>query len=103
MPRGDGTGPMGMGAMSGRGAGYCAGFERLGRGSAGGFGFGRGLCRRFYATGRPGWSGYGYPAYPETERPAYDEKTSLSSQAKYLESQLQEIKKRLSDLDEEAK
>jgi len=26
MPRGDGTGPMGMGPMTGRAAGYCAGF-----------------------------------------------------------------------------
>jgi len=25
MPRGDGTGPMGLGPMTGRGAGYCAG------------------------------------------------------------------------------
>lgn len=26
MPRGDGTGPAGMGPMTGRAAGYCAGF-----------------------------------------------------------------------------
>ena len=26
MPRGDRTGPMGFGPMTGRGAGYCAGF-----------------------------------------------------------------------------
>lgn len=30
MPRGDGTGPMGMGAMTGRGAGFCAGFKMPG-------------------------------------------------------------------------
>jgi hypothetical protein len=30
MPRGDGTGPMGMGQMTGRGAGYCAGFTAPG-------------------------------------------------------------------------
>ena len=30
MPRGDRTGPAGMGPMSGRGAGYCAGYARLG-------------------------------------------------------------------------
>ncbi|NLV49386.1 MAG: DUF5320 domain-containing protein, partial [Clostridiales bacterium] len=30
MPRGDGTGPMGMGRMTGRGAGYCAGFAAPG-------------------------------------------------------------------------
>ena len=27
MPRGDGTGPGGMGPMTGRGAGYCAGYS----------------------------------------------------------------------------
>lgn len=30
MPFGDGTGPRGMGPMTGRGAGYCAGFARPG-------------------------------------------------------------------------
>ena len=30
MPRGDGTGPMGMGAMTGRGTGFCAGFKMPG-------------------------------------------------------------------------
>jgi hypothetical protein len=27
MPRGDGTGPGGMGPMTGRAAGYCAGYN----------------------------------------------------------------------------
>ena len=27
MPRGDGTGPMGMGPMTGRGMGYCTGYS----------------------------------------------------------------------------
>ena len=30
MPRGDGTGPEGKGSMTGRAAGYCAGFNRPG-------------------------------------------------------------------------
>ena len=30
MPFGDGTGPQGMGPMTGRGAGYCVGSGRLG-------------------------------------------------------------------------
>ena len=39
MPRGDGTGPMGMGPVTGRGAGFCAGFTAPGyANSAGGFG-----------------------------------------------------------------
>jgi hypothetical protein len=62
MPFGDGTGPRGMGPMTGRGAGYCAGFGRPGFANPiprrGWFGFGwrgwgrgrgRGLGRRWYA------------------------------------------------------
>ncbi len=75
MPFGDGTGPRGMGPMTGRGAGFCAGFARpgfavppFGRGWFGfnrGFGLGAGL-RRGRGIGRGlgrGWvSPYQY--YP---------------------------------------
>ena len=52
MPRGDGTGPLGRGSMTGRGMGYCAGFDAPGYANSarvGGrmrgrcFGFGRGM------------------------------------------------------------
>lgn len=67
MPWGDGTGPMGMGPMTGRGAGYCAGFRAPGFYSAPG---GRGWWRgRGYATAgmyrpnagiaSPPWYGFG--------------------------------------------
>jgi hypothetical protein len=69
MPRGDGTGPAGMGPMTGRAAGYCAGYSTPGymnpyggryfgaiRGSFGGRG--RGYRNWFRATGLPGWSRY---------------------------------------------
>jgi len=67
MPRGDGTGPMGMGPMTGRAAGYCAGYGAPGfmnpipgRGFAGrgiGFGFGRG--RGGYGRGMGRGMGFG--------------------------------------------
>jgi hypothetical protein len=70
MPRGDGTGPMGMGPMTGRGAGYCAGFDapgyaNPGPGMAYGRGFGRGpgrgWGRGFRGRGPGRWAGwYGY-------------------------------------------
>ncbi len=89
MPRGDRTGPVGAGPMTGRGAGLCAGsptpgymnpvggplghgrgFGRgfgFGRGWGGGwfgrrgwFGGGRGWRHRFWATGMPGWGMAGY-------------------------------------------
>jgi hypothetical protein len=60
MPRGDGTGPAGMGPMTGRGAGFCAGYHAPGFADAapGRFFFGRGgrgRRNRFHATGRAGW------------------------------------------------
>jgi len=83
MPFRDSTGPMGQGPMTGRGLGYCAGYDNpgytkigfggrySGRGRAfGGYGggYGRGGGGRGYrnwyrATGLTGWqrSGYGNP------------------------------------------
>jgi len=83
MPGGDGTGPGGMGPMTGRAAGYCAGYPvpgfanpipGRGMGFGGfragwgrGFGFGRGLGLGFRGgRGRSGyWAApYAAPAYP---------------------------------------
>jgi len=86
MPGGDGTGPMGMGPMTGRSAGFCAGYpvpgymnpipgRGFGVGRGRGFGFGRGLGLGFrggrgpFGGLRAGWGGYlgvpyVAPAYP---------------------------------------
>ena len=76
MPFGDGTGPAGLGPMTGRAAGYCAGYpvpgfmnpipgRGFGRGFGGGWGRGRGWRNMYYATGLPGWAraGMGLPAW----------------------------------------
>ncbi|MBU4331608.1 DUF5320 domain-containing protein [Patescibacteria group bacterium] len=72
MPRGDGTGPRGMGPMTGRGLGFCAGylatgFEFMNPGMGAGLGRGGGRGRRnmFYATGLPCWvrAAQGMPAW----------------------------------------
>ncbi len=106
MPRGDRTGPMGMGPMTGRRAGYCS-LEAPGYANSVGFGGrfvrGRGFCRMLYATGTPGWARYGYPTYTGTDAAAaFDENAFLSNQAEFLENQLQLVKKRLSSLNEGA-
>lgn len=112
MPRGDRTGPEGYGPMTGRGLGYCAGYNSPGytkgvpRGGAG-FGRGRGFGRGF---GR----GYGfawratpnYPAQPVTQQsPAYqskeDEINALKNQAEQLQSDLERINNRIEELKEE--
>ena len=76
MPRGDGTGPQGLGPMTGRAAGYCAGYVEPGftnpipgRGAGGrgrgGRRGGRGRRNWFNATGVPGWvrAAQGRPAW----------------------------------------
>jgi len=119
MPRGDRTGPMGMGAMTGRAAGFCAGFgapgyanpipgRGFGRGFGRGRGFGgggRGWRHWFYATGQPGWmrfgeyaAPYGYPTPYQTPDPE-TEKQALTDQADALQSELEFIKKRLSEIE----
>ena len=125
MPRGDGTGPMGMGPMTGRAAGFCAGYETpgymnpapvrgsgMGAGQGRGFGGGgRGWRNRYYATGMPGWmrfGGYAAPYAPPvpTQKPDPEtEKQALKNQAESLQSQLDFIKKRLDEFEsvEEAK
>ena len=79
MPGGDGTGPAGMGPMTGRAAGFCAGypvpgFMNPGPGGFGGRGFGWGRGRggrgRGFGWGRARWSG-GAPAYGAAYAPAY--------------------------------
>ena len=71
MPRGDRTGPMGMGPRTGRAAGYCAGYDMPGymnpipgRGFWGSGGWGRGWRHWYHATGLPGWvrAGWGIPS-----------------------------------------
>jgi hypothetical protein len=111
MPRGDGTGPMGMGQMTGRATGYCAGYAMpgfmnptLGRGR--GMGYGRGAGRGF---GRGmGWGrGWAAPAYPADAYPVpyasatapQNEVELLKSQAKYFGEALEEINKRITELE----
>ena len=115
MPRGDGTGPAGMGPMTGKAAGFCAGYSVPGyanpvggRGMGMGWGRGRGFGRGF------GWgrAGYGFPAYGAAVNPdAYggapftptvapqQELDSLKGQAEYLEDALDGIKKRIEELE----
>jgi hypothetical protein len=107
MPRGDRTGPIGNGPMTGRGAGYCAGFSVPGYASSCGWGVrcgsgrGRRFRRIFYDTGLPRWA-YFRPQYADerffTEET--DEKEFLKKQAEFLENQLDEVKKRLEELED---
>ena len=126
MPRGDGTGPAGLGPTTGRAAGYCAGYGAPGfMNPAPGRGFwgrggGRGRRNWFHATGLSGWArdGWGMPAWgmgpqagPEgpygaapIQPPAPGEELdALKGQAGYLEDALEGIRKRMSELEAKEK
>jgi len=107
MPRGDGTGPMGMGPMTGRGLGYCTGRAAPGNVNYGcgmGFGRGRGFRRMYGMTGLPGWvrnDAYPYGLPPNARPfPAIDEREALRNQAAFLEKQLNQVREQLGNLKE---
>ena len=108
MPRGDRTGPTGMGPITVRRTGFCTGFEVQGYANPVGFterfgcGRGRGHGNMFSATGTQGGKCYGYRVYAGPNGAAFNEKAFLTNQAEFLENQLQQVKKRLSALNEEA-
>ncbi len=120
MPRGDGTGPAGMGPMTGRAAGYCAGYPVPGyMNPVSGYGFGRGWGRGMGrglgfrgSRARGGYWGapYGAAAYgygvpyqaPYGAGPsAEQELNSLKSQAEYIQDTLEGITKRIQELEAE--
>jgi len=126
MPGGDGTGPGGMGPMTGRAAGYCAGYpvpgfmNPVGGRGYGGWGRGGGGWGRrnwFHATGLTGWQraatgvpAYGAPAaYPTPYAAPFgppatreQELDALKGQAEYFEDALQGIKKQIEELQAQA-
>ncbi|NLO10719.1 MAG: DUF5320 domain-containing protein [Clostridiales bacterium] len=97
MPRLDGTGPMGRGAMTGRGAGLCA-YPGLGARLQNGpyVGYGRGFRRQFYGTGLPGYSRSDYWG----DGLAINEKTYLADQKILLSQQLKLVKERLAEMED---
>ena len=124
MPRGNATGPMGMGPRTGRGMGLCSGYARPGfmnnspaPGFGAGFGFGygygrgfggggrgfggggRGRRNQYWAMGRPGGAGFGWSAAPYGQPDPEFEKQFLKNQADALQSDLDIIRKRLNEFE----
>ncbi|MBD3187703.1 hypothetical protein GF325_12785 [Candidatus Bathyarchaeota archaeon] len=124
MPGGDGSGPNGMGPLTGRRLGYCAGYSVPGYMNRP-YGLGLGLGRRGgwgggFGRGRGGGMGWGrgsvpvappatwYPSGvpPATGVPPASQLDALKAQKSYIESQLEhmnqalgEISKRISELE----
>jgi hypothetical protein len=124
MPAGDRTGPWGLGSRTGRGLGYCSGYQApgymaagpgmgfgrgygrglgFGRGPGRGLGFGRGRGFRRFGAGRfwgypiPPDVPYGYPGDIANVPPA-DEESYLAEEAGHLEEELGLIRKRMDEI-----
>ncbi|MCD6434152.1 MAG: DUF5320 domain-containing protein [Candidatus Diapherotrites archaeon] len=124
MPAGDGTGPLGLGPMTGRAMGYCAGysvpgymnpgFGFYGRRFGRGLGFGRGFAwrrywfaRRFAVPVARIWQPIA--SYP-IEQPTRDvqetdelkileeEAKAIEQEQKALQQELEAIRKRIEEL-----
>ena len=114
MPKGDRTGPMGTGAMSGRAAGFCGGYKMPGYANAAyaqGLGMGMGHRRRAWCSpqlggygrrfgftaarmGRMHFGGYPFgipPVDPELE------KEYLVRRSQVLQSELDDINRRMAE------
>ncbi len=123
MPGGDRTGPLGAGPRTGRAAGYCTGNRvpgfanpvRRGFGGGAGFGFGnrgfsgggfgRGRRNRFFAPGSPGMgrrasisADYGYDQPGAFEEVSRNEREYLLTEAESLKAMLDDINKRLDEI-----
>jgi len=95
MPQGDQTGPAGQGPMTGRGMGFCAGFNAPGfmnqgfrRGGGRGFGRGRGFA----------WRARAMPIVQPQVITEEQEKQVLQEDLKDIKAEMQEIEARLKEL-----
>ena len=116
MPRGNGTGPEGIGPMTGRGLGFCAGYDFPGY-MQGGFGRRRGAYGGYPGYGRGMRRGGGYPGYgpgggfrfrrepvywQEPQAGSYENETVfLKEQEQILRTELNLIQQRLTNLEEQ--
>ena len=114
MPGGDKTGPEGRGPLTGRRAGFCAGYQHpgfdnptFGFGRGFGRGLGRGFGRGYWGRGRRFWRGYRYPdfydnpnIYPQ-DIPTEDEKKYLEDTIKNFEEEIKLIRRRIEEISKE--
>jgi hypothetical protein len=117
MPRGDTTGPFGAGPMTGRGAGFCAGYSLpgymnpiggygrgWGRGRGRGFGRGWGRGRILYPQPIAVQSDYLPVRQPQSTRQELAElenyQLGLEAQKSDLEQEMEGVKARIEELKE---
>lgn len=84
MPGFDGTGPMGMGPMTGGRRGFC---------SPWGMGGGR------WWYGRPRWASYGYPYYSPSVFSPFTPRMTREREVEFLKNEAQAMRDELKELE----
>jgi len=92
MPGLNGTGPLGQGALTGRGFGNCRATQFIGRNF---FGFGRGLVRKRFSNASLSM-GYSMESESMSKTNGIDE---LKKEATYVRNYLETIEKRIQDIE----
>ena len=101
MPGGDRTGPEGMGPRTGRGMGYCAGYNQPGYLTPGpGMGRGRGWGRGGGRGRGWGWRGTAAPAQAAAAQAPGSETEALRDQVRQLQESLDQVMQRLEGLEQ---
>ena len=100
MPRGDRTGPGGLGPRTGRGLGYCSGYSYPGYMNP--YGYGRGRGRGFGRGFGRGWGDYPYvPSYPYP--PYFPEPLTSKEEKEMLNEDLKALKEEMKAIEEKIK
>lgn len=95
MPRGDRTGPEGMGPMTGRRMGYCVGGDPQTNFSRGG----RALARGFRGGYGRGFRGFGFWQNNYPANGPFQDKNAIVDEISALKEQVSLLEKKLKDLD----
>lgn len=103
MPNGDRRGPAGTGPRTGRGMGYCSGYDSPGYTNGRGLGRGRGFNVGF-GPGRGTGRGFGrrtFFSYADTGTRYEDEADLLKEEENYLQESLDSVRRRIGELRKE--
>jgi hypothetical protein len=101
MPGRDGSGPVGAGPMTGGGFGYCTGYDNR-QGNCR-FGFGRGFQGNQRISRRPARFARNFYSQEPASLTHQEEKQFLHNEADRLQNQLNAVRKRLDEFENQEK
>jgi hypothetical protein len=104
MPRGNGNGPEGFGPRTGKGAGFCNGFDHPGfvNSGMGGRRAGFGYRRNFQSGFMPAWRSRGCDTFVPNEPTTVQKKEFLENEINLMKKHLNELEKQFETMTDES-